>query len=103
MSPLRSAVLMLSIVFVAVATGCATPWANESAKLENQDSDSAVRIKAALIAEPGLAGSAIDVEIEDGEAVLTGFVETEAQARQAVRLARGQQGVSTVINRIVVK
>ena len=78
-------------------------WADEAAKLENQDSEVAVRIKASLIAEPGLAGAAIEVKIEGGKVVLSGFVETEAQSRQAVRIARDQKGVSAVVNRLVVK
>ncbi|HKL52784.1 MAG TPA: BON domain-containing protein [Wenzhouxiangellaceae bacterium] len=95
--------LIGSIVAATLAMGCANPWADDSAKLENQDAVAAVRIKAALIAEPGLAGSAIDVEIDNGKALLTGFVESEAQSREAVRVARLQQGVSTVVNRLVVK
>lgn len=94
---------MLSIILAAVTTGCANPWANDSAKLENQDSDAAVRIKAALIHDPRLAGSAIDVEIDDGRVVLTGFVETEEQSQSAIEVARRQQGVATVVNRITVK
>ncbi len=103
MNTTRAAVLILSLVCAGLGTGCANPWANEAAKLENQNSEVAVRIKASLISEPGLAGSAIDVKIEDGKAVLSGFVETEAQARQAVRIARDQKGVSAVVNRLVVK
>jgi len=103
MNTTRAAVLMFSFVCGGLGTGCADPWANEAAKLENQNSEVAVRIKASLISEPGLAGAAIDVKIEDGKTVLSGFVETEAQARQAVRIARDQKGVSAVVNRLVVK
>ncbi|HMB39925.1 MAG TPA: BON domain-containing protein [Wenzhouxiangellaceae bacterium] len=98
-----SRTVLLTTVVAVLAAGCANPWARDSAKLENQDSDTALQIKAALMAEPDLAGSAIDVQIEDDEAVLTGFVGTEAQSREAVRIARGQQGVSNVVNRLVVK
>jgi osmotically-inducible protein OsmY len=82
---------------------CASPWADESADLDRQDSATALRIKSALIDEPSLAGAAIDVEFSDGRARLTGFVETREQRVTAARVAREQQGVKRVVDEIVVK
>lgn len=86
-----------------LVAGCASPWADESADLGQQDSEMALRIKSALIGEPSLAGAAIDVEFSDGRARLTGFVETREQRLAAARVAREQQGVTRVVDEIVVK
>lgn len=83
--------------------GCADTPINESARLENQDSPQAVRIKALLLEEPGLAGSAIDVDMSGDGVILEGFVETEDQRERAEAIAREQGQGSEVENRITVK
>ncbi len=97
------AALLAGCCAVALLGGCASPWANESAELSEQDSVIALDIKAALIDEPGLAGAAIDVTMVDGRARLTGFVETDRQRRLAARIAEENEDVSGVVNEIVVK
>ena len=111
MAPISIAMTAIApvVVFFAVLSGtsvvggCASPWHNESADLSAQDSEMALRIKSALIDEPTLAGSAIDVDFDDGRARLTGFVETSEQRETAARVARRHEGVTTVVNEIVVK
>lgn len=93
-------VLLLVTLFL---TGCAGFLANESAELSNQDTPEAVRITAALLDEPGLAGSAIDVQFEKGRVTLSGFVETQEQRQSAEQIARRQEGVTEVINNIEIK
>ena len=103
---LRAATVVTLVAMLSgaiVTGGCASPWHNESADLSAQDSETALRVKSALIEEPTLAGAAIDVAFADGRARLTGFVETQEQRRTAARVARRQEGVSTVVNEIVVK
>lgn len=95
--------LCAAVCTVALLAGCASPWANDSADLSEQDSTTALGIKAALIDEPGLAGAAIDVTMVEGRARLTGFVETDRQLRLAARIAEDYDGVSGVVNEIVVK
>ena len=87
-------------VFIAA---CASPWGNESAEMESQDSPEALRIKTALIEAPGLAGSALDVRYEDGRVHLSGFVETTDQRNRAEAIAHEQEGVTEVVNDITVK
>jgi osmotically-inducible protein OsmY len=58
---------------LALATGCAGSTSKEAATLARQDSAEAVRIKAALFEAPGLAGSAIDVTLQDNEVILEGL------------------------------
>lgn len=81
--------------------GCAGFLANESAELSRQDAPEAVRITAALLDDPNLAGSAIDVQYEQGRVTLTGFVETQEQRQRAEQIAR--QYAQEVINNIEIK
>ncbi len=97
------AALLVSACASALLVGCASPWPNESAQLAEQDSATALGIKAALIDEPGLAGAAIDVTMVEGRARLTGFVESDRQRRLAARIAGAYDGVRGVDNEIVVK
>lgn len=99
----RSFLFPIVMGFVLLLAACATPWQNESADLDNQDSQTALAIKAALIEAPGLAGSAIDASFANGRVTLTGFVETQEQRDRAVDLAREQTGVEAVVDEIVVK
>ncbi len=87
----------------ALLAGCADAPINESARLENQDSPQAVRIKALLLEEPNLAGSAIDVDMSDDGVILEGFVETEEQRDRAEAIARDYDQVTAVDNQITVK
>jgi len=95
-----------TLLAVALVAGCADTPVNESARLENQDSPQAVRIKALLLEEPDLAGSAIDVDLRDDRVILEGFVETENQRERAEAIAReqGEKGENREVeNRLTVK
>ncbi|CAM3888192.1 BON domain-containing protein [Vreelandella rituensis] len=91
------------LLAAALLAGCADTPINESARLENQDSPQAVRIKALLLEEPDLAGSAIDVDMRNDRVILEGFVETEDQRERAEAIARDHGSGSEVENRITVK
>lgn len=92
-----------ALLLVGIVAGCADAPVNESARLGQQDSLEAVQIKARLLEAPDLAGSAIDVDLEGDRAILSGFVETEEQRERAADIARDQDRVKTVDNRITVK
>lgn len=94
---------MFLILATASLAGCASPWGNEGAQLSEQDTASAVEIKAALIEELELAGTAIDVQFESGRVILSGFVETESEREEAANIARRQDHVNEVVNEITVK
>ncbi len=68
-----------------------------------EDSDLAVRVKAALIRSLELNAAPIDVESVEGGIRLRGFVENEGQKATAERIAGGVEGVSKVVNDIQVK
>jgi osmotically-inducible protein OsmY len=54
------------------------------------------KVKAALVAAPGLKDLAMDVHSSDGAATLYGTVDTNAQRRKAEKVAAGVPGVKSV-------
>lgn len=100
----RLVVLVIPGLFLlGLLTGCADAPINESARLEQQDSRAAVRIKAWLLEAEDLAGSAIDVDLDGDRAILRGFVETDEQRERAEAITREHDRVNEVDNRISVK
>lgn len=100
---LRAGGFTIVLVLLLCIGGCQSLWSDESARPSAQGTPEAVRIKALLLEQPDLAGSAIDVEFDAGRVTLTGFVETTEQRRQAEAVAAGQDDVDEVDNRIEVK
>ncbi|HEY0062513.1 MAG TPA: BON domain-containing protein [Telluria sp.] len=78
---------------------------NASAKTGKVVADSVIttKVKADLFKEPELSAMAIHVETEKGVVMLSGFVDTKADAEKAVRLAKSVEGVSQVKSAIKVK
>jgi len=73
--------------------GAAKQAADEKAAA---DSALAGKVKAAIVATPGLKDLALDVRSSDGAVTLFGTVDTDAQRRQAEKVAAGVPGVKSV-------
>ncbi|MEH6436153.1 BON domain-containing protein [Massilia sp. DD77] len=78
---------------------------NAGDRTAKNTSDAAItsKVKASLVAEPDLSGMKIDVDTEKGVVMLSGFVESKAEADKAVRVAKGVEGVTKVKSTIKVK
>lgn len=76
--------------------------ANRTSKVV-ADSVITTKIKADLFKEPELSAMAIHVETEKGIVMLSGFVDSKADAEKAVRLAKSVDGVTQVKSAIKVK
>ncbi|NHZ80587.1 BON domain-containing protein [Massilia sp. CCM 8695] len=61
------------------------------------------KVKADIFKEPELKSMAIHVETEKGVVMLSGFVDSKADAEKAVRLAKSVDGVTSVKSAIKVK
>lgn len=61
------------------------------------------KVKADLFKEPELSAMAIHVETEKGVVMLSGFVDSKADAEKAERLAKSVEGVTSVKSAIKVK
>lgn len=97
------ALMLGGLLLTGLLVGCSASPINESARLENQDSPQAVRIKVLLLEAPDLAASAIDVDMKGDRAILGGFVETSQQRDRAEAIAQDYDQVRTVENNIIVK
>jgi hyperosmotically inducible protein len=61
------------------------------------------KVKASLLAQPELKSMGIHVETEKGVVMLSGFVESKAEADRALKAAKAVEGVSSVKSAIKVK
>ncbi|HVE48431.1 MAG TPA: BON domain-containing protein [Casimicrobiaceae bacterium] len=67
------------------------------------DAATTAKVKSRLMAEPGIASLKIDVDTNDGRVTLTGEVDTDQNRARAKELAGAIAGVTTVVDRMVVK
>jgi osmotically-inducible protein OsmY len=72
-------------------------------KLAASDTAITTKVKAGLVKEPDLESLGIHVETEKGIVMLSGFVNSKAEAAKAVKVAKGVNGVASVKSAIKVK
>jgi osmotically-inducible protein OsmY len=87
----------------AEKTGRATDNAGEKTRVAASDTAITTKVKAGLVKEPDLSALAIHVETEKGVVMLSGFVDSKAEADKAVKVAKGVDGVTKVRSAIKVK
>jgi hypothetical protein len=103
MKPFRSlAVFFLAIMF-GLVQGCAGTADKESTGDYINDSWITTLVKAALLEDPQVKATEVNVETFKGVVLLSGFVSSAAAMRQAVYVARTVTGVSSVKNDMRVK
>lgn len=97
----------LSAVFLAfsllAATGCTSTSRQEGTGEYIDDTVITTRVKAAILDEPTLKVTEINVETFKGVVQLSGFVSSQAAAAKAVEVARGVRGVKSVKNDMRIK
>jgi osmotically-inducible protein OsmY len=98
MRPLRGfGILALSILF-ASALGCASTATKEGTGEYVDDSVITTKVKTAIFNDSSLKVNEINVETFKGVVQLSGFVRSQADIDQAVKVARGIAGVTSVKN-----
>ncbi len=101
--------LTLAIAAAALAlAGCDRPGTpadkQVSAGTHLDDAVITTKVKSALIADSqGAHGGDTSVETRKGEVMLSGFVDSQAQADRDVQLAKAVEGVTSVQNKLMVK
>lgn len=95
-------VIVCLVVTVAVL-GCAGDRTSRSTGQTIDDSAIATKVKTALIADPEVKGTQVEVEVFKGVVQLSGFVDSAARAQRAISIARNVQGVRDVRNSLIVK
>ena len=92
----RFYILLPAILFLFA--GCAGGAKQESAGEYIDDSAITAKVKAAILNEPSLKVSEINVETFKGTVQLSGFVKDPKDVEKAVEVARSVQGVKSVKN-----
>lgn len=74
-------------------------------KVGNFMDDSAItaKVKAALVDDEQIKSTDISVKTEKSVVTLSGFVESQAQAEEAVKIAKGIEGVASVSDKLHVR
>jgi HSP20 family molecular chaperone IbpA len=84
-----------------------TPPADAAAgaKVAEAITDTALtaKVKTALVAEPGIKSTAIDVTTKDAVVTLTGTVESSTERAKARMVAENVQGVKNVVDNLALK
>ena len=95
-------VKFISAVFMTVllvsVLGCGATPQKESTGEYVDDSYITTKVKAAILNEPGLKSSEINVETFKGVVQLSGFVNSQSDISRAIEVARSVQGVKSVKN-----
>ncbi len=81
----------------------ATERAGEKTARVASDGTITAKVKAGLVTDPVLKGMEINVDTEGGVVMLSGFVESKAEADKAMQVAKGVDGVTNVKSAIKVK
>jgi len=92
----------------AVATAKKTEDVKQVNKYFVKESDTtsddlklAAKVRAALIGESELSSTQVETEVFNGEVVMLGMVRTKADARLAVKIAKGVEGVRKVTSFLI--
>ena len=83
----------------------AATTSDASSKVAMAADDTAItaKVEAALIAEPGLKSTAIDVDTKDATVTLSGTVASNEMRDRAKQIASSTSGVKNVVDNLVVK
>ena len=83
--------------------GCAGDGTAKSTGEYIDDSAITAKVKSEMLADKTVSGMKVNVETFKGTVQLSGFVDSEAEARRAVEIAQSVKGVKTVRNDLVVR
>ena len=97
-----STLLVLTVLSLAFTACKSTPTQKEASEYMD-DSVITAKVKTAILREPRLKVSEINVETHDGTVQLSGFVGNQESILVAVAVARDVKGVKMVTNSLLVK
>ena len=89
---------LAAAVMLTFAAGCASTSSHESTGQYVDDTALTAKVKTAILNDPTLKSSEINVETFKGRVQLSGFVSSAANIDRAVQVAQGVKGVSSVGN-----
>ena len=86
-----------------LVAGCASNGDSRSTGQFIDDTAIHAKTKAALINDPVVSGTKIDVDVQRGVVILTGAVNGDVAKDKAEAIARGVDGVRSVENNLIVR
>ncbi len=89
---------MILIVMLAVIVGCASSPTKEGTGEYIDDTVITTKVKLAIMEDPALKSSEINVETFKGVVQLSGFVVSQDAINKAIETARSVNGVTSVKN-----
>ena len=98
----RISFVFLAALMLAVG-GCAGTATHESTGEYVTDSWITTKVKAALVDDPAVKATEVNVETFKGVVQLSGFVSNQMAMNEAVRITRGIKGVTEVKNDMRIK
>lgn len=97
---LRAAIVAVSMFTL---TACSTSPTDRTMGVAVTDTAISAKVKTALLGDPDVKGTNVQVETYRGTVQLSGFVETPQSAMRAADIARRVDGVREVNNALIVK
>ena len=98
MIPFKILGAVCSTFLLVAAVGCAPTPTRQGTGQYIDDTVITTKVKAAILNEPGLRSSEINVETFNGVVQLSGFVNSSEDINAAVKVARAVGGVTSVKN-----
>lgn len=98
----RLSAILLALAFATIL-GCAGSATKESTGEYFDDTWITTKVKAALVDDAQVKSTEINVETFKGVVQLSGFVSSSAAMQQAVKVAKGIKGVTSVKNDMRIK
>jgi osmotically-inducible protein OsmY len=103
MKQFKSLSAILGAIAFASILGCAGSPTQESTAEYGSDTWITTKVKAALVQDSLVKSTEVNVETFKGVVQLSGFVSSDAAMNQAVFIARGVEGVTSVKNDMRIK
>ncbi len=103
MKQLKYLSALFMALMLATVMGCASTSTKEGTGEYIDDSIITTKVKAAILHEPTLKSSEINVETFKGTVQLSGFVSSGASINKAIEVTEGVKGVKSVKNDMQVK
>ncbi len=102
-SLVRRATTAVILVGTLALAACASTARTEGTGEYVDDTVVTTKVKTAVLNDPMLKSAEINVETFKGRVQLSGFVNSQADINQAVKVARGVEGVTSVTNDMKLK
>jgi osmotically-inducible protein OsmY len=103
MHPVKTLSAVFATLVLLATLGCASTRTQEGTGQYVDDSVITTKVKAAILGEPGLKSSEVNVETYKGVVQLSGFVSSRDDIQSAVRVASAVSGVKSVKNDMQLK